>query len=265
MKISLLPLLFGLAKCLRAPSQCSKPGQIALVFSDGPVETSPDLVQTLADQGIAATFMFSTVNIDHPGVSNVIRQAVDEGHTVGLRTNPIYDFSEMNETEIREAIVGELNVLDEVSGQKTKYISINQPDVMNQTVLQVIEDLDLILINYNYDMYGSSDDDQDDMLNRWKLKLKSVRPQSSSYIVLQHDQRESELGIVPEVVDMGSAAGYSFVNIEDCLSGVSMDGPAGAAGAGSSSDRSERTGTDRKNSAMSPILLMGCMSSIFFL
>lgn len=260
MKLLLFPILCEVIRCLRAPSQCAKPGQIALVFSDGPVQTSPELIQTLSDQAIPATFMFSTVNIDHSGVADVIKQAVDDGHTVGLRTNPIYDFSEMEEDEIKEAIVCELNVLDEVSGQKTKYISINQPDVMNQTVLRVIDELDLVLINYNYDMYGT-DDDPDDMTNRWKLKLKSVRPQSSSYIVLQHDERESELGIVPDVVDMGSAAGFSFVNIEDCLSGVSMDGPGSSSGSSASSaDRSERTGTERKNSAMSPLVLMGCLA-----
>ncbi|OAG30642.1 hypothetical protein NEIG_00154 [Nematocida sp. ERTm5] len=257
MKISLFTMMMGVVNCLRAPSQCAKPGQIALVFSDGPVQSSPELLQTLSDESITATFMFSTVNIDHSGVADIIRQAVDDGHTVGLRTNPIYDFSEMDSEEIKEAIVGELNVLDELAGQKTKYIAINQPDVTNQTVLEVIDDLDLVLINYNYDMYGT-DDDSEDMINRWKLKLKSVRPQSSSYIVLQHDQRESELGIVPDVVDMGSAAGYSFVNIDDCLSGVDMNGPAGSSGG--SGDRTERTGTDRKNSAVSPLVLMGCMA-----
>ncbi|KAI5132895.1 hypothetical protein NEAUS04_0416 [Nematocida ausubeli] len=250
-------MMIGAVNCLRAPSQCAKPGQIALVFSDGPVQTSPELLQTLTDEGVPATFMFSTVNIDHGGVAEVIRQAVDDGHTVGLRTNPIYDFSEMSADEIKEAIVGELNVLDEVAGQKTKYIAINQPDVTNQTVLEIIDDLDLVLINYNYDMYGT-DDDSDNMINRWKLKLKSVRPQSSSYIVLQHDQRESELGIVPDVVSMGSAAGYSFVNIDDCLSGVDMNGPGGSSGSGD--DRSERTGVERKNSAASPLVLLGCMA-----
>ncbi|KAI5190239.1 hypothetical protein NEMIN01_0938 [Nematocida minor] len=265
MKIFLFTVLLGVANCLRAPSTCAQPGQIALVFSDGPVQTTPELVQTLSDQGIPATFMFSTVNIDHSGVSDVIRQAVDEGNTVGLRTNPIYNFSDMEEEEIREAIVCELNVLDEVSGQKTKYISINQPDVMNSTVLKVIDELDLVLINYNYDMYGT-DDDCDDMLNRWKLKLKSVRPQSTSYIVLQHDQRESELGMVPDVVNMGDAAGFKFVNIDDCLSGVSMDGPApsGGSAASCSSEPSERTGTN-KNSSMSPLILMGCVAGLLAL
>lgn len=263
MNIFLLIALISTVSCLRAPSKCASPGQIALVFSDGPVKTTPELVQTLTDEGIPATFMFSTVNIDNSGVGDIIRQAVDEGHTVGLRTNPIYVFSEMEEDEIKEAIICELNVLDEVSGQKTKYISINQPDVMNPVVLQVIEDLDLILIDYNYDMYGT-DSDPDSIINRWKLKLKSVRPQSISYIVLQHDQREGELGIVPDVVDMGSASGFTFVTIDDCLSGVTMDGPS--AQASCATEPIERTGSKRNvSSSLSPILLMGCMTGLLAL
>lgn len=259
MNIFLIISLFGTVLCLRAPNKCTNPGQIALVFSDGPVKATPELIQTLTDESIPATFMFSTVNIDSSGVGEIIRQAVEDGHTVGLRTNPIYDFSEMSEDEIREAIVCELNVFDEVSGQKTKYISINQTDVMNGDVLKVIDELDLVLIDYNYDMYGT-DSDPDSIISRWNLKLKSVRPQSTSYIVLQHDQRESELGILPDVVDMGAASGFTFVTIDDCLSGATMDGgPSGA-----SCEPTERTGV-QKNSAISPVVLMGCLAGLLAL
>jgi len=211
------------AFCLRAPSKCVNNGQIALVFSDGPVEGTTQVLGALDDESMKATFMCSTVNIDHPGVADVIKDMASSGHTVGLRTNPIYSFSDMDETSIKDAISGELEVLEEIVGEKVKYITVNQEDVNNQDVLQVIDDLGLVLINYNYDMYGL-DDDREDMLKRWELKLKTVRPQNTSYIVLQHDQRESELEILPEVVSSGRERGFEFVNMEECLQGADMGG-----------------------------------------
>ncbi|KAI5185650.1 peptidoglycan-N-acetylglucosamine deacetylase [Nematocida homosporus] len=258
--MKLVALLAGLASvsAMRAPCSCAEKGQIALVFSDGPVQATPEVLTTLANDNISATFMFSTVNIDHTGVTDVIKQTVEEGHTVGLRTNPIYDFSSMSEDDIREAITMELNVLNEVAGQQTKYITINQPDVNNQTVLKVIDELDLVLINYNYDMYGL-DDDSEDILNRWRLKLSSVRPQSTSYIVLQHDQRESELQIVPDVVKYGSEAGFTFVNLDNCLDGVTMDNGSGNDGEVGAVIEPVK---NKKNSAAAPALALACLVAL---
>ncbi|KAI5180873.1 hypothetical protein NEOKW01_1114 [Nematocida sp. AWRm80] len=208
---------------MKAPNQCVSKGMIALVFSDGPVESTDSVLNTLQTEGISATFMFSTVNIDISGVADVIRKAVSEGHTVGLRTNPAYSFSSMCEQDIRDAITMELNVLDQVTQQRTEYISVNQPDVKDQTVLQIIDELGLILIDYNYDMYGTSTD-CDEMMERWDLKLRSMLPQQTSYIVLGHDQRESELRLIPDVVEAGCSAGFVFVNMDQCLNGATMEG-----------------------------------------
>lgn len=247
---TLIGFLVGVS-AMRAPSSCVNKGQVALVFSDGPVEATPDVMDALAADNVSATFMFSIVNIDHMGVVDVIRKAVEDGHTVGLRTNPIHNFSDMSEDEIKEAISMELEVLEQVSGQTIRYITINQPDVNDQTVLKTIDDLNLILINYNYDMYGM-DDDPESMIDRWNLKLKSLSPQSTSYIVLQHDQRESELNIVPDVISSASVAGFSFVNMDECLDGATMEGNATADG-----DCAEGIDVNRlnkkKNAAFNPI------------
>lgn len=250
----------GFASALRAPSSCVNKGQIALVFSDGPVDGTNDVLNTLSMEDVKATFMFSIVNIDHPGVADTIRQAVEEGHTVGLRTNPLYDFSDMSEEDIREAISMELSVLEEVAESKIKYISINQPDVNDQTVLQVIDELNLTLVNYNYNMYGT-EDDAEDMLHRWNLKLKSVRPQSISYIVLQHDQKESELGIVPDVVADAQSSGFAFVNMDECLDGATMEGAA----VSSSDDGGIRQSPKRKENSAAAVPVSALLGFAAFL
>lgn len=246
---TVLGLVAGVS-ALRAPSTCVNKGQVALVFSDGPVTATPEVMDALSADNVSATFMFSIVNIDHTGVVDVIRKAVSDGHTVGLRTNPIHDFSSMSEEEIKDAISMELEVLEQVSEQRIQYITVNQPDTNDQTVLKAIQDLGLILINYNYDMYGT-DDDPDSMIDRWNLKLKSLSPQSTSYIVLQHDQRESELNIVPDVISSASSAGFTFVNMDECLDGATMEGTASSGDCNEGIDVNKMN--SRKNSASAPI------------
>ncbi|OAG31768.1 hypothetical protein NEDG_00243 [Nematocida displodere] len=261
--IALLASLAG-AYALRAPNRCVNNGNVALVFSDGPVQTTPELIDTLDAESVSATFMFSIVNIDHPGVAETICMAVEGGHTVGLRTNPIYDFKDMQEDEIKEAILMELTVLEEIAKIRIGYISINQEDTSDATVLKVIDELDLVLVCYNYDMYGSSDD-ADEMLGRWNLKLKSIRPQSTSYIVLQHDQKESELGLVPELISSGASSGFTFVNMEECLAGATMDGSGASGGGSGCKEPITRRDFSKKNSAMAPITSLACAALLLVL
>ncbi|KAI5170659.1 peptidoglycan-N-acetylglucosamine deacetylase [Nematocida sp. LUAm3] len=254
--------LVGYAHTMRAPCTCEKKGQIAMVFSDGPVQGTPNVLETLEDEQVQATFMFSTVNIDHTGVIDVIRKAIEDGHTVGLRTNPIYNFSEMSEEEVKEAISMEVDVMSEVTGEKIRYITINQPDMNDQVTLQIIDEMELILVNYNYDVYGT-DDESDEMISRWKLKLKSLRPQSISYIILQHDQREVELCLVPELIGMARNAGFKFVNMDECLEGASMEGSGGSGDGEGGAIVVNRE--KKKSGAFAVITWMACLAGMLVL
>jgi peptidoglycan-N-acetylglucosamine deacetylase len=240
---------------LRAPNTCVNKGQVALVFSDGPVPYSDEIVTVLAEEGITATFMFSVMNLDHSGVVERIKNAVDNGHTVGLRTHPEYQFNEMSESEIEDAIRMEVDTLKGITGQDVKYISINQDDAADQTVLGVIDGMGLVLVSYNYDMYGM-DEDGDDMLKRWETKLNSIRPASISYIVLQHDQREEELGILPNVIGSAAQAGFTFVNMDDCLSGATMEGDSASG---------STAGPRKKSSAAAPSFVILCLLPLLLL
>ena len=223
MKLAVLLVAIASVGCQRAPNRCVNNGQIALVFSDGPVRGTPEVMEALQDENISATFMFSTVNLDHMGVTDIITDAIEGKHTVGLRTNPANDFSEMSEEDIRDCITREVEVMEGITNQRLKYITVNQDDVNNPVVLKTIKDLGLLMVNYNYDMYNL-DTEADPMIDRWCRKLKVVPPKSASYIVLQHDQRESELGLLPDVVSNAHSAGFEFVNMDTCLDGAEMDG-----------------------------------------
>ncbi|KAI5193211.1 peptidoglycan-N-acetylglucosamine deacetylase [Nematocida sp. AWRm77] len=240
------------ALCYRAPSTCVKKGDVALVFSDGPVTGTPNLINTLGEDNIQATFMFSLANIENDKVQDVIRYALEEGHTVGLRVSVMHDFAGESEETVRDSIEKEVSVMEEVMGEKLRYISINQDDVSNQKVLKAINELDLVLINYNYDMYGTLDNGEcDQMVDNWARKLKTMSAEKASYIVLQHDQRESEIEIVPRIVGAGRDEGFRFVSMDECLAGADM-GDENTAGHAGGADTGMVIEKRKKSGALAP-------------
>lgn len=57
---------------------------LALTFDDGPSESTPELLDFLAEQGVPATFFQCGLNVlRHPGIARRVR---DEGHEIGNHT-----------------------------------------------------------------------------------------------------------------------------------------------------------------------------------
>ncbi len=95
--LALLP-----ATGLEAASHCPS-GTVALTFDDGPGEHTPAVLDTLAAEGVPATFFVLGRNVDlRPWL---VGRAADEGHAVANHSYTHSDLEELSEDEIREEVL----------------------------------------------------------------------------------------------------------------------------------------------------------------
>lgn len=195
---------------------CTTPGKIAITFDDGPVSNGTSrILEEAQELGIKLTFHFTVHQKAKGNIGPIYRRAVEDGHTVGLRLNPGRDYDTMTPEEIDDDVERQVEAIDNLTGTKIMYAKAPIKDGQaNQDVYNILHQQGILLTSYTFCPY-----DYPDPMGEFESLVKTANPKYESFIVLLHDQRESETPYLSEIVEIGEKNGYNFVNMDECLGG----------------------------------------------
>lgn len=194
-------------------------GVIAITFDDGPTAYTAKVLDQLDDLGVKATFHFTVQNVVRGGIADLMRRAVEEGHTVGLRINPKRDYDSMDPDAIDEDIQGQLKVLKKEIDQDIKFARAPAPDnIVNDNVYESLKKQKIIQSGYSYCFYHDAED-PDQAISQLEKILETSSPQYESFIFLLHEEMEKTFPLLKDIVRLGNKKNYTFVTMDDCLKG----------------------------------------------
>lgn len=228
----LLSTLLTFIKCT-LPDKCVTNGVMAITFDDGPTGHTDVVLDQLDSLGVPATFHFTVQNIIRGNISDMMRRAVEEGHTVGLRVNPKRDYDSMDADSIKKDIDGQIKVLEKETGEPIKFARAPAPDnVVNEDVYEALKKQKIIQSGYTYCFYHESED-SDQAVSLLEKILETSSPQYESFIFLLHEEMEKSFPLLEDIVRLGKKYGYKFVTLDECLEGY-KPGEVVAVGSGGS-------------------------------
>lgn len=201
------------------PNTCTSNGVIALTFDDGPTGHTSEVLDQLDELNVKATFHFTVQNIIRGNIADMMRRAVEEGHTVGLRVNPKRDYESMDKADIKNDIEGQIKVLQKETGEEIKFARAPVVDSnVNEDVYDVLTKEKIVQSGYTYCFYHDAQD-ADEAVSQLEKILETSSPQYESFIFLLHEEMEKTFPLLEDIVRLGNKKGYKFVTMDECLDG----------------------------------------------
>lgn len=199
------------------PSTCTNAGLIALTFDEGPTENTDDILDLVQDNNILVTFHFTVHMLSSGKHRSVYKRAVEEGHTVGLRTTPSRNYDDMEPDVINSDISKQIDAINKVTGTDIKFARspVNDGDV-NPDIYSTFLENGIIQSYYNY-----SYSEEDKTIEDFEFTLSTASPQIDSFIVTLYEN--IDLNELEEIIDIGKKNGYEFVNMDQCLGDYEPD------------------------------------------
>ncbi|ELA46811.1 hypothetical protein VCUG_01711 [Vavraia culicis subsp. floridensis] len=212
-------IFFSLLHATILPDRCAKAGMIALTFDEGPTGYTPAILETLRDEDVKATFHFTIQNVTRGNIAEHMREAVEDGHTVGLRVNPTRNYDEMDAGEIKEDIDQQIRAIQNETETKIRFARAPvDAGETNAEVYNALMEKKIIQSNYTYCLYYEVEDV--DAAREYLNKVfNASNPKYDSFIFLLHEEREKDFPILQDIITLGKKNGYKFVTMDECLDG----------------------------------------------
>ena len=193
---------------------------VALTFDDGPQPSStPAILAILRKYKIKATFfMVGREARKYPALA---RQVVAEGHTIGNHSLSHQGLQRAGKKWAEDQVVGGASAIKAATGVWPKWYR-PAGGSYNDVVLEVARSAGEHLVMWNVD----PDDWQNpSLVNLVNRVVASAKPGA---IVLMHDgggNRSDTIAALPQIITRLSAAGYSFVTMDQLYGAASKPAP----------------------------------------
>ncbi|KAF9294375.1 chitin deacetylase [Linnemannia elongata] len=204
---------------------CPTPGVWGLTFDDGPTTFTPQLLTTLKENKVKATFFVMGTNV----VQNptILKQEFDEGHHIASHTwshQPLTTLS--NEQIVAELKWTEKAVFD-ITGMQMKYVRPPYGDIDNR-VRAVIKKLGYIIVDWTSDVFDSKDFNLNAAPTEANLATAvtafsaslttyGANPGAKGIITLEHDLYQVTVDFAKRILPVATSAKLKIQSIDDCL------------------------------------------------
>ncbi|KAL6590438.1 glycoside hydrolase/deacetylase [Neocallimastix sp. 'constans'] len=201
---------------------------MALTFDDGPYEYTSELLDTLDEAGIKATFFINGENwwkdlATSSSKQKIIKKAVKGGHQIASHTWA-HEIPQGKEN-IKKALTKLDDLVDKVAGVRPKYFRAPQGHCDGECI-KYIESLgykiiqwDLDTNDWDYKYPGLTETQQraKRVEESKKILKKHWDEKKKNYLVLMHDvHKHTVKEIVPWLIK-NAPSKYKFVTVAECL------------------------------------------------
>jgi len=204
-------------------SECTKPGQFALTFDDGPSPFTAQLLQTLDEERVAATFFVLGAQIAIPELQDSLKTAYNRGHQIALHTYTHANLSSLSTDQVRDEMVRSDDIIRQVLGASPYYMRPPFGEVTEDTMSVLKDELDYAVVQWSLD---SNDWRLTDKPKQFKkvtqaftsrLGSANATRANSSFISLQHDILEYSVNQTRRIIQEIRGKGFDLVTVSQCL------------------------------------------------
>ncbi|KAL6625327.1 glycoside hydrolase/deacetylase [Neocallimastix californiae] len=188
---------------------CKEKNTMALTFDDGPYEYTDELLDTLDEAGIKATFFINGDNwwkdlASSSSKQKIIKRAIDGGHQVASHTWA-HEIPEGKEN-IKKALSKLDDLVEDIAGVRPKYFRAPQGHC-DEDCIEYIESLGYKIIQWDLDTKD------------WDYKYPGLS-EKKNYLVLMHDvHKHTVKELVPWLIK-NAPSQYKYVTVAECLGDV---------------------------------------------
>jgi len=209
---------------------CKEKNTMALTFDDGPYEYTDELLDTLDEAGIKATFFINGDNwwkdlASSSSKQKIIKRAIDGGHQVASHTWA-HEIPEGKEN-IKKALSKLDDLVEDIAGVRPKYFRAPQGHC-DKECIAYIESKGYKIIQWDSDTHDwdyKSFDGIDEEEGRTKrvgmakeFLTKEWDEERENYLILMHDVHVHTVKqIVPWILKNAPLDKYKFVTVAECL------------------------------------------------
>jgi peptidoglycan/xylan/chitin deacetylase (PgdA/CDA1 family) len=200
-------------------------GKISLTFDDGPdPRITPLILDTLREHHIKATFFVVGRQVEeNPGL---LRQIVDEGHTIGNHTYDHADMSYLSPEQMRLELQSTQRAVDKALGYHHQMVLMRPPYgnpyfegsdalpafrrvVQQQQLFPVIWTID----SQDYLLGGNPEGIVRNVISQDE----AGRRQDRDEVILMHDIHPQDAQALPGIIDHYEGSGRKFVGVDELL------------------------------------------------
>ncbi len=190
---------------------CSEDRCVALTFDDGPNETTPALLDLLAEEEVSATFFLN----GHPTLTRpgVLRRAYAEGHEIGSH-NHLHEHmpKKFDEKELVHQVAAVSAMVRRQTGHTVELFrppfGDSSPEVLAEIGRQGMAEI-----------LWSQDSEDWTGLSRDEIVESVVEQAEPGAVVLLHDTMAPTLEAVPEIIERLREDGYAFATVSQVYDG----------------------------------------------
>ncbi len=190
---------------------CAKDKCIALTFDDGPAETTPHLLDLLAEEDVTASFFLNgDPALTRPGV---LRRTYAEGHEIGSH-NDLHEHMPKHFAD--EELTGQVAAVSAMVRRQTGHtvelfrppFGDSSPEVLGEIGRQGMAEI----------LWSQDSEDWTDT-NRDEIVESVVGQAEPGAVVLLHDTLSPTLAAAPEIIERLRGQGYAFATVSQVYGG----------------------------------------------
>ncbi|OAD71576.1 carbohydrate esterase family 4 protein [Phycomyces blakesleeanus NRRL 1555(-)] len=200
------------AAVIKGNLQACKPGYFALTFDDGPNTYTPELIDTLNQQGIPATFFINGLNFII-FAQDAIAKAYRSGHQIASHTYTHPHLTELSDKEIEIEMLRLENQTMHIIGKRPAYMRPPFGDI-NKHIIDLLNNLGYTIVTWSLD---TKDYETHNLSDEMKSVSVGMEGSSHGYIALTHDvykQTVEELAI--SLINWARDKGFKFCTVAEC-------------------------------------------------
>jgi peptidoglycan-N-acetylglucosamine deacetylase len=185
------------------------PGEVVLTFDDGPApKTTRPILAALAAQCTKATFfMVGEMAAEYP---DVVREVVEQGHTVGTHTWSHLNLARLGPDAMKQQIEAAINAVEKSAGTKIapffRYPYLSD----SPATVAYLKSRNIAQFAIDIDSFDWRTRHAQSVLHRVMANL----GQQGRGIILMHDIHASTAAALPQLLNELKAKGYRIVHLQ---------------------------------------------------
>lgn len=207
-------------------STCKTNGDVVLTFDLGPGPYTGKLLDELFTHKISVAFHFSTESFRNLTLTEYVRRAQLEGHTVGIfvpETSLWMETDELPETDpaftahVIQQVTTASNWITSVTGSTPHYVRFGSKRQLSAHLEKIIEqELGLTITKPGVDIMDESNKIDSSWSSLTKGLLQAT-PQSNSFILRQRDTSFNCAGRIGRIIEFVRSKGFRIVPLPQCV------------------------------------------------
>lgn len=207
-------------------STCAENGDVALTFDYGPGPFTGKLLDILYERKIPATFHVSTDLFRNLTLTDYVRRAHNEGHTIGIFIPELQQWANVeaypeDDPSFTASIIQQITIssnwITSITGSQPRYVRFASKKALPLNLRRTIEQQLGLSITKAKTEIRDENNKMDSIWNSLSKGVANSDPKKNSFIFRQRDTMPNSVASIEKIVEFLAEKGYNIVPMTECV------------------------------------------------